>query len=89
MSEELNVCQNVAFLHVAQDAVMSIPKGELEWICRYGNIVSVRYLAAGCLESYSYLMSDDIPQKEAFRRLRLLRKAKKRLRSEPAGKETK
>ena len=74
-----NECQNAAFVGVGDGAQMTIPNSELQWICRYGNIISVRYLAASCLESYDYLMGSNISEREAFRRLRLLRRAKKEI----------
>jgi len=74
MSEVLNY-DNSAVVHVAPNAAMSIPAGELQWQVRYGNVTKVRYVAASCLASYAHLIGADISTKEAIRRLRLLRAA--------------
>jgi len=62
-------------------AVMSIPYYNQEsdnetigWVSRYGDIEAARYDVAMILDSYRYLISDEITMKEATRRLRLLRK---------------
>jgi len=67
--------EGTAVVHVAPNAAMSIPEGELRWKVRYGNVTKVRYVAASCLDSYAYLIGADISTKEAIRRLRLLRAA--------------
>lgn len=64
-------------------AVMSIidPRsfndGGVEWRLRYGSPDEVRYIAAGLMDSYDYLLGDGINQKEAIRRLRLMRAARR------------
>lgn len=55
----------------------SFDKGGPEWVCRYGNIVSIRYAVAGLLESYDYLLSSEITMAEATRRLRFMRGARR------------
>lgn len=57
----------------------SFADGGPEWVCRYGNVESIRYTVASLLESYDYLLSANIPTKEATRRLRLLRVARSAL----------
>ena len=57
----------------------SFGDGGPEWVCRYGNIVSARYIVASLVESYDYLLCGGITTKEAIRRLRLLRAARKAL----------
>lgn len=54
----------------------SFEDGGVEWVMRYGNPESVKYAAASLVESYDYLLSDEITMKEATRRLRLLRAAR-------------
>jgi hypothetical protein len=44
-----------------------------EWVSRYGNVESIRYALAGYLETYDYLLSGAINDKEAVRRLRIMR----------------
>lgn len=51
----------------------SFEGGGVGWRLRYGNPDAVRYIAASLVESYDYLISDEITAKEAIRRLRLLR----------------
>lgn len=51
----------------------SFANGGLEWVCRYGNVQTVRYTAASILANYDYLLCDDITTGEAIRRLRILR----------------
>ena len=55
----------------------SFVEGGPEWVSRYGNIESIRYALASLLDSYDYLLSGNINQKEAIRRLRLARAARK------------
>jgi hypothetical protein len=57
----------------------SFSNGGIEWHLRYGNLEGVRYVAAGLIESYDYLLSEAISFKEAARRLRLLRAARREL----------
>lgn len=47
----------------------------LEWSLRYGSPDAVRFQAAAVVESFDYLLSDNINMTEATRRLRLLRAA--------------
>jgi len=60
-------------VEVGEGARMLVPK-DLEWQLRYGNAEKVRYVAASVIECYDYLIRH-CTQKEAMRRLRLLRKA--------------
>ena len=55
----------------------SFEDGGPEWVSRYGDIESIRYTLASLLASYDYLLSSDISQKEAIRRIRLMRKSRK------------
>lgn len=50
--------------------------GGPEWVCRYGDVESIRYSVASLLESYDYLVSGQISSEEAIRRLRILRAAR-------------
>ena len=68
---------------IADDARMEIinPRsfkdGGPEWQMRYGNPEAVRYTVASLLESYDYLLSDNIAMKEAIRRLRIMRQSRR------------
>jgi hypothetical protein len=53
----------------------------VEWVLRYGNPEAVKYTAASLIESYDYLLSDEITTKEAERRLRVLRASRTALRA--------
>ena len=55
----------------------SFAEGGAEWVIRYGNPESIRYTIASLLSSYDSLMSGDISMKEATRRLRLARAARR------------
>jgi hypothetical protein len=72
-------------------AVMSIANpysdDSLQRGIRYGNPVRMRYVAASVIDSYDYLLSSEIPMKEAVRRLRLLRKKRLELLNEAADRE--
>lgn len=54
----------------------SFEDGGIEWHCRYGNFEGVRYSAASVIESYDYLLSNEITTGEAIKRLRDLRGAR-------------
>jgi len=56
---------------------LSFEDGGIEWRLRYGNPEEVRFIAASVVDSYDYLLSGHISQKEAERRLRLLRQARR------------
>lgn len=56
---------------------LSFANGGPEWVCRYGNVESIRYAIAGLLESYDYLLSGNINMTEATRRLRIMRAARR------------
>lgn len=62
-----------------QMSIPGVPKEDgttLGWLLRYANPSrSQQMSAAGLIESYEYLLSGAITQKEAFERLRCLRKA--------------
>lgn len=60
---------------------MSFEDGGPEWVMRYGRPDSIRYSVASLLDSYDYLLSDHLTLREATRRLRLLRAARKALAS--------
>jgi len=68
-------CGDGAFMSIVDPR--SFEDGGVEWVLRYGNPTKVRYIAAGLVESYDYLLSGEITQKEAERRLRLLRQARR------------
>ena len=51
----------------------------LVWILTWGNAESVKHTVASIIQSFDYLISDNINQGEADRRLRLLRAAWKEL----------
>jgi hypothetical protein len=55
----------------------SFADGSPEWIMRYGNPLPIRFAIASLLESYDYLCSGAITMKEATRRLRLMRAARR------------
>ena len=55
----------------------SLEDGGVEWRLRYSDPAAVRFAAASLIESYDYLISDEITMTEATRRLRLLRAARK------------
>ena len=57
----------------------SFEDGGIEWRLRYGSPQAVRYIAAGLIESYDYLLSSEINIEEAIRRLRLMRSARRRI----------
>lgn len=48
-----------------------------EWVSRYGNVEGIRYALASFLETYDYLLSQSINDKEAVRRLRIMRGARR------------
>lgn len=68
-------CGDGAFMSVINP--QSFEDGGLEWRLRYGNPEAVRYIAASIVECYDYLCSSEISMKEAVRRLRLLRSARR------------
>lgn len=55
----------------------SFADGGPEWVMRYGNVESVRYTVASLLGSYDSMLSGHISMKEATRRLRLARAARR------------
>lgn len=65
----------------------SFVDGGPEWTCRYGDIAAIRYSVAGLLESYDYLLSDNINMSEATRRLRTMRNARAALSQATGWKE--
>lgn len=62
-------------VEVGDGACMTVPT-DLEWILRYGNVTEVRYTAASVVASFKYLIQE-CNQKEALRRLKLMREALK------------
>lgn len=57
----------------------SFDDGGPEWVMRYGAPESIRYTVAGLLETFDYLLSDNINMAEAIRRLRIMRNVRRRL----------
>jgi len=55
----------------------SFKDGGPVWVLRYGNPESIRFAAASLLESYDYLLSDNITMNESTRRLRAMRARRK------------
>lgn len=55
----------------------SFSNGGISWRLRYGNADSVRHVAASLIDSYDYLLSEEITMKEAVRRLRLMRQSRR------------
>lgn len=74
LTEEVD-CGGGAFMSIVDPR--SFADGGLEWRLRYGSPNAVRYIAAGVVESYDYLLSDEITMAEAIRRLRLMRSARR------------
>lgn len=68
---------------VGEGAVMTIvdPRsfdaGGVEWCLRYGRPEAVALVAAELVSTVDYLLSQHISMKEATRRLRLMRQARK------------
>jgi hypothetical protein len=60
----------------------SFEDGGPEWVMRYGNPNSIRHAVASLLETFDYLLSDNITMKEATDRLRLLRAVRRDLTKE-------
>lgn len=63
----------------------SFVAGGPEWVMRYGNPCSIRFVAASLLESYDGLLSDTITTQEAVRRLRRMRNARTALQGTEAN----
>ena len=57
----------------------SFADGGPEWVMRYGRPESIRYVVAGLLETFDYLLSDSINMTEATRRLRIMRAVRRDL----------
>jgi hypothetical protein len=57
----------------------SFNNGSLGWTLTYGNAQAVRLTARSVIESYDYLLSGATTMKDATRRLRLLRNARRDL----------
>jgi hypothetical protein len=66
---------------VIQGGHLSVPDprsyrdGGIVWHLTWGDLTGVRYAAASIIQSYVSLLSAEIPQYEAMRRLKLLRQA--------------
>jgi len=60
----------------------SFADGGPEWVMRYGNPASIRFVAASLIESYDGLLSDTITTQEAVRSLRKMRNARSALNKE-------
>lgn len=54
----------------------SFTDGGPEWVMRYGNPCSIRFVVAALLESYDGLLSDTVTTQESVRRLRKMRNAR-------------
>lgn len=76
-------CGDGAFMSIVDPR--SFKDGGVEWRLRYGGPDKVRYIAAGLIESYDYLLSDEITTKEAIHRLRLLRAGRAALKEDADG----
>lgn len=71
-------CGDGAIMTIENPA--SFEDGGMSWRMRYGSPDSkedIKYQVSSTLDSYDYLLSGHINQKEAIRRLKLLRKARK------------
>lgn len=72
-----------AEVHVGDAAFVTIVNpthdSGLGWQLRYGDAETVRFAAASVVSSYDYLLSDGCSSKEAIRRLRILRTARRAL----------
>ena len=72
---------------VAEDAHMTIlnpaADGTLIWRLRYADAEQVRHMAATVIDSFDYLLSENITLGEAIRRLRLMRRARQALKDHP------
>lgn len=68
-------CGDGAFMSIADPR--SFEAGGVEWRLRYGNPEQVRFVAAEMIACYDYLLSGEITQKEAERRLRLMRQVRR------------
>ena len=77
MTAQVNVGDNAAMTIINPQ---SFAKGGAEWVMRYGDPVSIRYTVASLLSSYDGLLDDSISMKEATRRLRLMRAARRAMR---------
>jgi hypothetical protein len=64
---------HVIEVDVGGHARMLLPE-DTEWFLRYGDAERIRFVAAEVVACYDYLIRE-CTQKEAMRRLRLLRKA--------------
>jgi hypothetical protein len=72
--------ENFAIVPVGDGAQMDLPNGDLLWRMNFnGTSVRDSRLAVGIIQSYLYLV-EDCSNKEALRRLRLLRVAARQLR---------
>ena len=84
MSEQRNR-QFTAQVHHGDGAVSTIQDpnafedGGVGWVLTWGNAMSVRFIAAGLLESYDYLLSGAVNMTEATRRLRQMRTKRREL----------
>jgi len=67
-------CGGSAFMSIVDPR--SFRDGGVEWRLRYGSAHSVRFIAAGLVESYDYLLSNEITKAESVRLLTLLRNAR-------------
>jgi hypothetical protein len=75
-------CGGGAFMTIVDPS--SFEDGGVEWRLRYGNPDQVRFIAARVVESYDYLLCDEITMGEATRRLRLLRAARRKALEAPS-----
>ena len=68
-------CGGGAFMTIADPRSFEV--GGVEWRLRYGNPEQVRFVAAALVGSYDFLLSGEITQQEAERRLRLMRQVRR------------
>lgn len=57
----------------------SFEDGGLAWRLTYGEAEPIKHTAVSVVDSYDYLLSDEITEKEAARRLTLMRDARRSL----------
>lgn len=64
----------------------SFENGGAEWVMRYGDPGSIRFTVASLLETFDYLLSDNINMTEATLRLRIMRAVRRALQAQEDGK---
>lgn len=88
MTERVKLTEAV---EVAEGAHMTIPNPAVEdtliWRLRYADAGQVRHMAAAVVDSFDYLLSENITLGEAIRRLRLMRRARQALKDQDTNHE--